>query len=567
MNWKILGKIKSKNLIEKQTKIINILFKNRGLKTTKQQAEFLNPKDPCLLTSEEVGISPIQLKKAVVRIKKAIKNKEKVIVYGDYDTDGVCATAIMWEALNKLGVKVMPFIPKREEGYGLKIDRIDQLASEGVKLIITVDQGIVHGQQVDHARESGLDVIITDHHQPGEKKPNASAIVHTTKLAGVGVSWFFANELFKNFLSKDAAASQIRKKLDLAAIGTVTDMVPLLGVNRSIVKFGLDALTKTKRFGLQALFDFAALDKEKIDTYEVGYIIGPRLNAAGRMDDPMESLRLVCTINENRAIALAQKIDQNNRERQSLMGQITVHARNLWLKQDGKSALIFVYDQSYEYGVIGLAAGKLKEEFYRPAIVLAPRRDHWVASGRSIEEFSMVEAIRQLADIIEDHGGHHLAAGFSIKPENLEEAKRRLIEAAEKAIGKKELTPTLTVDTELDLSDLNLSLYQKLAQFAPFGMGNPQPVLASRKVKILEARTVGREKKHLSLKLQSPDSKLTAKAIGFGMGNHYSQLSSAKPVDIAYNLILNEWNGEKSLQLKLKDIKIQTPSDSLRDYC
>ncbi|KPJ70138.1 hypothetical protein AMJ51_02500 [Microgenomates bacterium DG_75] len=545
MRWRILAKIKSKKPIERRREIIKVLFRNRGLRTTKEQQEFLNPKNPYRLTPQEVGISLVQLNKAVKRIKKAIKNKEKAIVYGDYDTDGVCATAIMWEALNKLGLKVMPYIPQREEGYGLKVDVIDQMAKDGVKLIITVDQGIVHSRQVSHAKKVGVDVIITDHHEAGKKKPPAVAIVHTIKLAGAGVSWFLANWLVKKIDSKKRLSG-----LDLATIGTITDMVPLVGPNRSMVKFGLEAMRKTKRPGLLSLYQFAGIKKEKIDTYEVGFIIGPRINASGRMDDPMEALRLVCTRNDNRAISLAQKIDQKNRERQELMKQTSLHARELWLKEDGQSALIFVYHKSYEHGIVGLVASHLSNEFYRPAVVLAPRKNHWVASARSIDEFSIVEAIRELKDIIGDHGGHRKAAGFNVAPEKIEEVKQRLIKRAEKSLDKSQLTSKIEIEAEVESTDLNLAFYQQLEKFAPFGIGNPQPIFASRQVKIANLKRVGADNQHLKLRVNGFE------AIAFGKGELLPQLSMEKPIDIAFNFLLNQWNNQKKLELRLKDIKI-----------
>ncbi len=549
MRWRILNQIKSKNPKQRREEIIKALFRNRGLRTPKQKKDFLNPKHPYKLTPKDVGISSVQLNKAVKRIKKAIRNKEKVIVYGDYDTDGVCATAIMWETLNKLGLKVMPYIPQREEGYGLKVDAIDQMAKDGVKLIITVDQGIVQNRQVAHARKKKVDVIITDHHPPGKKKPRALAIVHTLELAGSGVAWFFAHWLVKKIKPK----SKI-KSLDLATIGTITDMVPLIGPNRSIVKFGLEEVRRTKRVGLISLYQFAGIEKDEIGTYEVGFIIGPRINASGRMDDPMEALRLVCTQDENRAIGLAQKINQKNRERQELMKQTSLHARDLWLKEDGKSALIFVYHDSYEHGVVGLVARYLSDEFYRPAIVLAPRKDHWVASARSIDEFSIVKAIRECADILGDHGGHPKAAGFSIAPERLEEAKKRLIKRAEESLNKAKLMPRIEIDAEVELVDLNLTLYQQLEKFSPFGMNNSQPIFVSRKVKVSNLKRVGADGQHLKLAVNGFG------AIAFGMGELLPELSMAEPVDIAFNLFLNKWNNRKQLELRIKDIKIAKQS-------
>ncbi len=537
MRWQILNK--------KPKDIISILLSNRGLKTRKQQEEFLNPKPPDKLTAKEVGISLAQLKKAISRIKKAVKNNHKIIIYGDYDTDGVCATAILWEAIYKLGANVMPFIPKRKEGYGMKVTRLEQMAKEGVNLIITVDQGIVAIKQAQKAKDLGLDLIITDHHVPGSQKPESLAIVHTTKLSGSGVAWFLAKHLGDE------------TGLDLATIGTVADVVPLIGPNRSLVKYGLESVKKTKRVGLLSLYEIAGISPQLIDTYEIGYFIGPRLNASGRMDDPLESLRLICTKDKNRAGDLAKKIEEKNRQRQALTEQFVAHARNLWLTSDGKSALIFLQDKSYEEGVIGLVARELMEEFYRPAVVLAPRENHWVASARSIEEFNIIEAIRTCADLLGPHGGHPRAAGFSIEESKIEILRQRLIELAENKLDKEKLKPTLKIDTELNLEDLNLTLYDQLVALAPFGEGNPQPVFASRKVRVVDAHLVGNGSQHLKLNLKSQISNVKFDAIAFNMGGLYNQLSPEKPVDIAYNLTVDEWNGRRRLELKLKDIKIK----------
>lgn len=555
MRWRILKQIKGKNFQERQRKIIQALFFNRGLKSKKQQQEFLKPEEPDKFLPQEVGISPVQLIKALKRIKSAIKNKEKVIVYGDYDTDGVCATAIIWETLNELGVEAMPFIPKREEGYGLKVERLDQMAKEGIKLIITVDQGIVQNRQVDHARKLGIDVIITDHHLPGEIKPKALAIIHTTEFAGAGVAWFLANWLVKHFRGEKLP------DLDLVTLGTVADVVPLVGPNRSLVKFGIEKLRKTKRAGLLSLFDFAGIDKNKIGTYEIGFIIGPRINAAGRMDDPMDSLRLVCTKDEKRAIDLAQNIDQRNRERQALMEKSTLHAKELWLKQDGKSALIFVDHDSYPEGIVGLIASRLMEEFYRPAVIVSRGKEWSRASARSIEEFNIIEAIRACADIVGPHGGHPRAAGFSIETAKLALIRERLIDSAEKSLDKEQLIPTLKIEAEINLNDINFELYKKIEEFEPFGMGNPRPIFASRGAEIAEARLVGGDGKHLKLSLQSKTLSSPLGAIGFGMGNFYRQLSPEKPADIVYELSLDQWNDQKKLQLKLKDLRMEKEND------
>jgi len=543
MKWKILKKRKVQSAKCKIGEIIKILLGNRGLKTKKQQQEFLKPKDPYKLTTKEVGISPLQITKAVKRIKKAIKKKEKIIVYGDYDTDGVCATAISWEVLHGLGANVMPFIPTREEGYGMKVERLEEFAKDKVTLVITVDQGIIANQQVEHAKKLGIDVIITDHHTPGKEKPKAYSIVHTTKLSGAGVSWFLAKKFSK-------------PGLDLATIGTVSDVMSLLGVNRAIVYRGLSDVRKTKRLGLKELYKMARIIPEKIGTYEIGFVIGPRLNASGRMDDPMASLRLICTRDSERAVTLAQILEQRNQERQLLTKRLTNQARELWLKEDGKSNLIFVSHETFQQGVVGLVAGKLMEEFYRPAIIVARGKEFSRASARSIEEFNIVEAIRACADILGPHGGHPRAAGFTVETSKIEILRNRLIKIAEEKLDKEKLAPVLKIDTEIDPQDLNFTLYQQIQRLSPFGEGNPQPVFASRQVKVVEAKTVGNGGRHLKLRIISRHSPVTFDAIAFGMASLYSQLSPEKPIDIAYNFQIDEWNGNRKLQLRLKDIKI-----------
>ena len=529
--------------------LINILLKNRGFKTKKQQLQFLNPKNPYKLTAKDVMISEAQIKKAIARIKKAIKNQGKIVIYGDYDTDGVCATAILWETLYGLKASVSPFIPSREEGYGMKADRVEQLAKDGVKLIITVDQGITAYAAAAKANSLGIDLIITDHHVVGEKKPQAQAIVHTTQLAGAGVAWFLAQKISKSFRKKDIP-------LDLVTIGTVTDMVPLIGANRSLVKHGLKDVRKTKRVGLLALYEKAAIKPDLINTYEVGFQIGPRLNSAGRMDDPMDALRLVCTKDKNRAFLLAQKLEKRNRQRQELLEETLVHARELWLKQDSLARLIFVDHDSYQEGIVGLVASRLVEEFYRPAVIVSRQEKYSKGSARSIEEFNIIEAIRACADILGPHGGHKKAAGFSVETVKITQLKERLIGLANRSLKNLELSPALKIDTEVDLEDLNLKLFQELDKLMPFGEANPMPVFATRGIKIVGARQIGKENKHLKLSVISPKLQVRFEAVGFGMGNLYPKLMSDKPIDIAYNLTLNEWNGRKSLQLRIKDIKL-----------
>ena len=359
LSWELLQKGKAKD-------IISLLLKNRGIKTLKDKKEFFFPTHPTKLSLKELGLSKTEIRKAIARINQAKKNKEKVIVYGDYDADGICATAILWEALWEKGLDVLPYIPERfSEGYGLNIESIKKLKASqpNLALIITVDHGIVADKKVDLAKELGIDVIITDHHQPGKIIPKALATVHTVKIGGAGVAWILAREI-------GTAAG-----LELAAIGTIADQLPLMGPNRSLAKFGLEELNKTTRPGLLALFSEAALKPGGIGPYEVGFIIAPRINATGRLTHGLTSLRLLCTKDRMRARLLAEEIGRINSQRQKIVEEVVAHARKK-LKDGPGQEIIILEHKSYHQGVIGLAAAKLVEEFYRPAIVISSKGDY-----------------------------------------------------------------------------------------------------------------------------------------------------------------------------------------------
>jgi len=541
--WHILSKGIGKSKKLGSQEIIEILLANRGIKGENEREEFLNPVSPYKLESGDLGINKAHLLKAIQRIKKAINTGEKIIIYGDYDADGVCATAILWETLYNLKAYVMPFIPRREEGYGLKVEKIEEFFKAGVRLIITVDQGIVAVPQIEHAKKLGIDVIVTDHHLPGKKKPRAFAIIHTVKLSGAGISWFLAKNLGEC-------------GLDLATIGTVSDLMPLLGANRCLVFHGLPEVRKTERIGLQALYKVAGITPENIGVYEIGFLIGPRLNAAGRLEDPMDSLRLVCTRDRERAKNLAEALNQKNRLRQEMMEQTFIHAKDLWLKEDGKSLLIFVGHESYHEGIIGLAAGKLTEEFSRPAIVVAKGERYSRASARSINGFSIIEAVRACSDILGDHGGHSMAAGFSFETVKFEEIKTRFLKFAQEKLNKESLSPVIKIDLEMDLEHINFSLFNDLRKLEPFGLGNPEPVFLSRNLTLLDARLVGSDGRHLKLRVSSPSSRLVFEAIGFGMGDFFKELSPGGKIDLVYSLTIDQWNQEKRLQLKVKDLRL-----------
>lgn len=536
MKWEILGKGNNKN-------IIDTLLKNRGIKTPKGKKEFFKPTRPEKLSLKELGINSIEIKKAIKRIREAKKKKEKVIVYGDYDADGICATAILWECLYSLGLNVLPYIPERfSEGYGLNIESIKKLKEKDpdLKLILTVDHGIVADKKIDVAKELGIDVIITDHHEKGKTAPKAYATIHTTKISGSAVAWILSRELGST------------TGLELAALGTISDQLALIGPNRSIAKYGLEALRETKRLGLIFLFEEAAIEKEKIGTYEVGYIIAPRINAMGRLTHAIDSLRLLCTKDPKRARELADLVGRTNFERQKIVETVVAHAKEK-LGNEVKESVIVLSHESYHEGVIGLAAAKLVERFYRPAIVLSEKKDISKASARSIAGFNIIEAIRKLEGLYLEGGGHPMAAGFSIETSKIEEFTRRINKISKPLLTEEILSKKLKIDLEIDFNQIDQDLYDQIKDFEPTGLGNFAPSFLTNKVEVLEARTVGRESTHLKLKLRKDN--LVFDAIAFGFAKTHPLLPKTH-VNIVYSIEENIWNNHASLQLKIKDILV-----------
>ncbi len=564
MKWNILDKTE----VKKKDEIVKILLKNRGLSTEKEIDEFLKPVKPEDLSAKDLGIDEKEIKKALQRIKKAIDENESIVVYGDYDADGICATAILWEALYGLTKNVLPYIPERvSEGYGLNEESISQLKTKNpnLGLIITVDHGITAAEKIKHAKKLGIDVIVCDHHQVAKEKPDCIAVVHTEKICAAAISWYLSMSLRaerSNPKREEIASSSVTPRndnIDLVAIATIADLEPLIGVNRSFAKYGLEELRKTKRPGLLAIFEEAGIKKEEIDTYHVGFMIAPRLNAMGRMEHALGSLRLLCTANPDQARELASKLGLTNKERQNLTEETVKHAMENCKLQIENCKLIFISHETYNQGIIGLVAGKLVEQYYRPAIVLSIGEVYSKASARSIHGFNIIEAIRMQSDILVDAGGHPMAAGFTVETAKIEVLKQRLIDEAEKQITDSMLEKTLKIDTELPMSEISLDLYEKIQNLSPFGIGNPEPIFYSKAV-VKSFRTVGADNKHLKLILSPTTYNLQPKtyqlsAIGFGFGKYFNNLKIDQEVEAAYNLTLNEWNAERKLELRLKDLK------------
>ncbi|MBI2009558.1 MAG: single-stranded-DNA-specific exonuclease RecJ [Candidatus Chisholmbacteria bacterium] len=559
--WKIHQKISSASAEKRRQLIINWLLKERGLTTLEKQKQFLQPPLPTKLAAKELEFDAKNLRRAIDRVVLAIKSQEPIIVYGDYDADGICATAILWETLHQLGAKALPFLPHRlKHGYGLSVAGLkDALKEISAKpLVITVDNGIVAHEAVDYANQEGIDVVITDHHVAAKSLPKAHSFVHTTKLAGSGVAWFFAQAIAKRL------KKPIPDTLELAAIGSVADMVPLLGANRNLVKHGLESLKHTTRIGLKHLFQEAQVDPKIIDTYQINYIVAPRLNAMGRLGHALDSLRLLCTTNFTRARELATTLGVTNRDRQLLTEEQLLHAQNLAKKQLATHKVLVVAHESYHEGVIGLIAGKLTEIYWRPAIVLSLNGLTAKASARSIPGYDIIAALRQFNDLFVNVGGHPMAAGFTIEARKIATLTKKLQGHARKILTWDMLQRTLNIDCEINLADITQTLHHELTQFEPFGMDNQRPVFATKNVTVLDSRAVGSDKSHLKLTISQ--GKDIFPAIGFRLGEYAAKLSATggsavrggKPhasVDLAYTLDLNQWNGKKELQLKIKDIQ------------
>ena len=536
--WKVLS---INTEFSSEDKVIKELY---NLRKISDKEKFINP-SVSDLNIENTLISKKEIKKTINRIEKAIKNNEKIIVLGDYDVDGICASSILWETIYSKYKNVFPYIPDRfSEGYGISKKTIDNLLKKhpDTKLIITVDNGIVASRPIKYAKEKSVDVIITDHHLAGDKLPEAYAIVHTTELCGAGVAWMLASKL------QFETDERINEKLELAALATVTDLVPLTGFNRIILKLGLNELRKTKRVGLLELLKLARIDNKNLGVYEIGYIIGPRLNASGRLEHAMESLRLICSSDKEYVKNAALLLENTNRRRQQMVIDSFQHAK-LSLMTKNTNKIILISHESYSEGVIGLISSKLVEHFYKPAITISLKEKISKGSARSINGVNIVELLRSVSGTLSEVGGHPMAAGFSLETERVEEFYLALNKEAEK-IPDSLFERELKVDMEIPPSLITESLYRKIQEFSPFGMGNPEPVFLSKKMKIVSYKKIGNDGSHLKILVKNGDKIM--EAIGFRMGE--IELEEKKEADLVFTIDMNTWFDKKTLQLKLKDI-------------
>jgi single-stranded-DNA-specific exonuclease len=537
--------------------IIRQLLFNRGYTTDAVARAFLRAEttfdaDPTRLTGVPVAID---------RIRRAIESAEQIAIYGDYDVDGVSATALLVLAIRQLGGNVKEYIPNRfDEGYGLNKEALSSLLTEGIKLVITVDCGIRSPAEASHARDIGLDLIITDHHQPAEEDlPSAYAIINPKQpndmypdkdLAGVGVAYKLAQALYASTTHKDDGFN-LDDLLDLVALGTVADLAPLVGENRVLVRRGLQKLRQTRRQGLFSLAAVSDLPLARINASSIGYVLGPRLNAAGRLESALAAFDLLTTTDVKVAGDLAQRLNVQNRQRQEITRKIQAEAEAMIQADDPSADLLFVVHPDFNAGVVGLAASRLVETYYRPAVVGQVSEDTTRCSCRSIPEFHITEALDECKDLLIRHGGHAAAAGFTVSNANLIPLRRRLMSVAAGKLGGLDLRQTLKADVEVPLASLKFDLLKSLEDLQPTGYGNPDAVFISRNLRVTSSRTVGAEGKHL--KLVVTDGQVSVDAIGFRLGHLQSTLPSR--IDIIYTFESNEYNGRTSLQLNLKDLK------------
>ena len=561
VRWFIPGEPDVSGLPDRVPPLVARLLVSRGIRTSDQLDDFLDlshlPHDPMLLPGMERTVS---------RLRSAVDYGETVGVFGDFDVDGITGTAIMCEGLGALGARPVPYIPQRtDEGHGLSVGAIDSLVDSGASLIVTVDCGITDAHEVAYASDRGVDVIITDHHVPPSGLPEAVACVNArlegsaypfNELCGAGLALKVIHGLHQSWgVPYDPAL------LELAALGSVADLVPLMDENRYLVSKGVEQLRSTRRPGMLALFETARLSADQLTSESIAFQIGPRLNAAGRMGNPADSLRLLTTNSPEEAAILASKLEELNRDRRAATEEASALAVEAVEAMPSLPHILVVAHDEIPQGVAGLAASRLVERYRRPAVVLSLNGEQAVASARSIPEFNIVEAIGSASDLLVRYGGHAQAAGFTVSTDLLPEVSERLLAHAGEILAPLDLTPTLEIDAMARLPELTMDTYDWLASLEPFGKANRRPLFASIGVAVKEARLVGNNQRHLRLRVEQEGREIIALAFNQADAWHALELqagSQAGPalLDLAYTLMLDSWQGQDSLALRVREFRI-----------
>lgn len=550
-HWKLLPEAENPLLFRGAGTLVSRLLYNRGINDPSEAEIFLK-------ADKRLAIDPFSvpdMHAAVNRVYKALFSGEKIAIYGDFDADGITATALLVQGLGELGGDVVPYIPHRiQEGYGLRVPALEKLRKQGVTLVITVDTGITAFTEIEKARKMGMEILVTDHHVPLDELPPASIIVDPKRtdsvcpfkeFAGVGVAF----KLLEGLLSGSRRDDLLNNSLELVTLGTITDMVPLVSENRHWVKSGLHVLNKTRRIGLVELMNAAGIEKSRLTAETISYQIGPRLNSAGRLDDAGTSYQLLVTQDREQARILAADLEEKNRERQRLVAETFDKARRQIMEDGAERVILMASDADYPPGVIGLVAGRLADEFYRPVILLKIGAETCRGSARSIPEFDLMEALKSCHHLLTKYGGHARAAGFNMHTRDMQLLQKRLRSLAEEQLTGLDLRPHVDIDAEVSLSAFAGGTFEEMRQLEPFGMGNRVPVFLSRKVEVVEQKLVGSQNDHIKLKLRQDG--ITWDTMGFRMGNYLGEL--ARHIDIVYSVEVDNYNDKGQLRLNLID--------------
>jgi len=559
----------------KTSPLIAQVLHNRGLDDLEAMRKFLRPKLTDLHAPELLSDMDV----AAERMCRAARSRERTYIYGDYDVDGMTGLAILYRCLAACGADVHYYVPHRlEEGYGVNTQAIDRIAGDGAKLLITVDCGISAIEPLRRARQLGMDVIVTDHHDPGPTLPDVVAVVHPAlpagglsrqgaaaiypnpDLSGAGVAfklaWQFSRAMCGAEHVDEATREFLLEATSLAALGTIADVVPLLGENRVLATYGLRGLAVTPHVGIRALLASARLTGEKLDAYHVGFRLGPRLNACGRMGHARSAVELLTCAGPDRARRIAARLERLNTQRQQIERQIFKEAVDM--VESGAAAAptdfaIVLASPSWHAGVVGIVASRLVDRFHRPAVLIAVDGEEARGSGRSIEPFHIREALAECSDALTSFGGHAMAAGLSLPTRNVERFAAALARIAAERLSASDLRPTLRVDAEVNVAELPQSVVEHLERLAPFGQGNPRPVVAVRGCRILTPpQRLGRNGATLSFLVGQNDSRL--RCVGFGMGELADALTGIPTVDIVGSPMLNRFNGRTNVEMHLRDV-------------
>lgn len=546
--------------------VLQLLY-NRGLRTQAHIDEFLHP-DFGQDVHDPFRFSPMA--RVVKRILSALEAGEKILVYGDYDADGVCAASLLVSTLEAFGSSPGIYLPFREtEGYGLNAAAAAEIIQQGFRVVITVDCGVTNVAEVGTLQSAGVDVVITDHHNPPEQLPAAFAIINPklpgesypyANLCGTGVAFKLAQGLLSASARQQHPGLQFpppgheKWLLDLVAVATVADMCELIGENRTLVHYGLTVLRKSRRLGMRALVESSNTALEAVDTATIGFALAPRLNAAGRMNHASAAYKLLVSNDSEEVARLASELDEQNRRRQQLTDEVRQAARKQ-VTPVTTAKLLFAFGDGWMPGVVGLVAGRLADEFQRPAAVIGKTADgSLVGSGRSVPGFNITEALQECREHLTRFGGHFFACGFTVKDQShLEPFRQKLAALAAAALGDGEVTVTLAVDAEIDLSQASFALHQELLQLEPYGQGNPRPRFVSRGLVVSSVHPVGSNGRHLRIMVSQHGRAEVTKLIGFSIIEKIPKITGGDTIDVVFEIDENLWNGNRELQLKIVD--------------